>query len=157
MLGNRIHANPVNCQQLALRSPSMPIDNIQLLEPKTLRENVLVSIRRAILDGNLAPGEQVNQQQIADKLGVSRGPIREALGQLEEEGLLRNIPYKGTFVTEITPAYIDELYDIRRVLEVFAVRRTVALADPKVVQEARLVIEAMNQAADAQDVDHLTE
>jgi DNA-binding GntR family transcriptional regulator len=129
----------------------------QLLEPKTLRENVQNSIRRAILNGDLAPGELINQQQIADKLGVSRGPIREALGQLEEEGLLRTVPYKGAFVTDITPAYIDELYSIRRVLEVFAVRRMIERPDPEVLQKAHAIVAAMNEAANTQHINHLTE
>jgi len=135
----------------------MPNEFFQLLEPKTLRENAQNCIRRAILDGDLAPGEQINQQQIAEKMGVSRGPIREALGQLEEEGLLRNVPYKGTFVTEITPVYIDELYSIRRVLEVFAVRRMIERADPEVLQKAQAILAAMNEVANTQDVNHLTE
>jgi len=134
----------------------MPIESFQLLEPKTLRENVVNSIRKAILDGELAPGEKINQPLIAEKMGVSRGPVREALGQLEEEGLLRNIPYKGTFVTDITPNYIDELYSIRRVLEVFAARRMIEHANPEILQKAKAIVAEMNWAANAQDVDRLT-
>ena len=58
-----------------------------------MREDVTGAIRRVILRGELALGEKVNQVQIAERLGTSRGPVREALRQLEEEGLIQNIPY----------------------------------------------------------------
>ncbi|CAA9375974.1 MAG: Transcriptional regulator, GntR family, partial [uncultured Chloroflexia bacterium] len=63
-------------------------DPFQPLTGKTLRTSVTDTIRQAILGGNLLPGEQVNQAHIAEKLGISRGPVREALGQLEQEGLI---------------------------------------------------------------------
>lgn len=123
-------------------------DDLRPLHHQTLRGGVVDTIRRAILDGVLQPGDQVNQLQIAEKLGVSRGPVREALGQLEEEGLIRNIPYKGTFVTEITPAYIGELYGIRRVLEGFAIQRVAERgAEPQ--PALGRIVEQMRSAADA--------
>lgn len=128
-------------------------DPFQQLDPKTLRDSVTGTIRRAILRGNLLPGEQVNQAQIAEKLGVSRGPVREALRQLEEEGLIQNIAYKGTFVTEITPEYIEELFSIRRVLEGFAVRRTVEVAQSDDLNTLRATVDGMREAVEVSDLD----
>ena len=97
----------------------MSDDPFQHFDSKTLHDDVADIIRQAILRGNLAPGVKINQAQIALKLGTSRGPVREGLKQLKEEGLVREVPYKGTFVIEITPTYIEELYGIRRTLEGF--------------------------------------
>ena len=91
----------------------MDPDPLQPVDTYTLRSRVTDSVRNAILQGVLVPGGQVNQAQIAAKLGISRGPLREALRQLEEEGLVQSYPHRGTFVTEITPAYIEEVYDCR--------------------------------------------
>lgn len=131
----------------------MSNDPFQLIGSRTLTDGVVDAIRRAILRGDLAPGEQVNQAQIAEKLGTSRGPVREALRQLEEEGLIQNIPYKGTFVIEITPEYIEELYSIRRVLEVFAVRRAIEKADPEDLEALRATVAEMREAVEGEDLD----
>lgn len=127
-------------------------DTLQRLDARTLRETVTNTIRQLILEGRLASGEQVNQAQIAEQLGISRGPIREALSQLEEEGLIRNVPYKGTFVTEITGEYIEELYSFRRVLETFAVRRATERARDADFLQMHRIIRDMHTAADAGDV-----
>lgn len=126
--------------------------SFQPLDARTLRQGVTDAIRQVILAGELLPGDQVNQAQIAEQLGVSRGPVREALGQLEEEGLIRNVPYKGTFVTAITADYIAELYSIRRVLETFAVRLAAEHATLEDLAELRAVIAEMYAAAEADDM-----
>lgn len=125
--------------------------SFRTLDPRTLRTSVTEAIRQVILDGTLLPGEQVNQAHIAEQLGVSRGPVREALGQLEEEGLIKNIPYKGTFVTEITSDYVAELYSLRRVLETFAIQRAVERATPSNLETLRLIVANMREAAEAGD------
>ncbi|MBC8077677.1 MAG: GntR family transcriptional regulator [Chloroflexales bacterium] len=129
----------------------MMAEPFQPLTGKTLRTSVIDTIRQAILDGSLMPGEQVNQAHIAEKLGISRGPVREALGQLEQEGLIRNVPYKGTYVTEITREYIEELYSMRQVLEEFAIRRATVLIEPDELAELHAVVADMKAAADAED------
>ena len=128
-------------------SPFKPV------ESKTLSESVTDSIRRAIFSGDLQAGQQVNQAQIAEQLGTSRGPVREALRQLEEEGLIQNVPYKGTFVIDISPEYIEELYGVRRVLEVFAIRRASERASREDLDALRATVAQMRQAAEASDLD----
>jgi DNA-binding GntR family transcriptional regulator len=115
------------------------------------------AVREAILQGVLSPGEQINQAQIAAKLGISRGPLREALRQLEEEGLVQSYPHKGTFVTEITPASIEEIYSIRRVLETFAVARMIEHPNPSVLRQLNDIVQEMRAASDAVDNTELNE
>lgn len=135
----------------------MDVDPLQPVDIYTLRTRVTESVRNAILQGVLVPGGQVNQAQIAAKLGISRGPLREALRQLEEEGLVQSYPHKGTFVTEITPAYIEEVYSIRRVLETFAVKRMIEYNNPQVLQELREIVADMLNAAETGDTHQLNE
>lgn len=123
------------------KSPLHPVD------ARTLRQSVTEAIRQGILQGDLLPGAQVNQAQIAEQLGVSRGPVREALGQLEEEGLIKNVPYKGTFVTAITGEYISELYSIRRVIETFAAHEAAMKATQADLAELRAVLTEMYSTA----------
>lgn len=135
----------------------MDHDPLQPLENDTLRTRVTDSVRQAILQGILLPGGQVNQAQIAAKLGISRGPLREALRQLEEEGLVQSYPHRGTFVTEITPAYIEEVYSIRRVLETFAVTRMMAHDDTAIVAQLGHIVEGMQAAAREGNLTRLNE
>lgn len=125
------------------------------VDPRTLRQSVTEAIRQGIVEGDLLPGTQVNQAQIAEQLGVSRGPVREALGQLEEEGLIKNVPYKGTFVTEITGDYISELYSIRHAIETFAVREATQRATPKDIADLRAVLAEMYAAAELADMSRM--
>jgi len=135
----------------------MEQDPLQPLDANTLRGRVTDSVRNAILQGVLEPGGQLNQAQIAAKLGISRGPLREALRQLEEEGLVQSYPHKGTFVTEITSVYIEEVYSIRRVLETFAVRRMISYNDPQVLEQLQRIVAEMLRATDAGDGHELNE
>src|SRR5690606_15282833 len=98
------------------------VDDLVARHATTQKENVTNIWRQGIISGTIPAGEELNQAQIAEKLGTSRGPIREALGQLEQEGLIRSVPYKGVVVTPLTPTYIRELYGLRAVLETFALR-----------------------------------
>lgn len=122
------------------------------VDARTLRQSVTEAIRQGILQGDLLPGEQINQAQIAEQLGVSRGPVREALGQLEEEGLIKNVPYKGTYVTEITGEYITELYSIRQVIETFAARQAATRATATDLAKLLAVLDEMYVTAEMNDM-----
>jgi DNA-binding GntR family transcriptional regulator len=121
----------------------------------TLRKDVTEVLRQAIIDGSLPAGAELNQAQIAEKLGISRGPVREALGQLEQEGLIRNVPYKGVYVTELTEKYIEELYSIRSALETFALSRSMERFTPQELEQLRRIIDKMRDMAQAQDAEQL--
>ena len=129
----------------------MTRNSLHPVDARTLRQSVTEAIRQGILQGDLLPGAQVNQAQIAEQLGVSRGPVREALGQLEEEGLIKNVPYKGTYVTAITGDYISELFGIRRVIETYAASLAVERVTLEEVSELRTILNEMHGAADLAD------
>ena len=89
----------------------MPIDfEVTMNQYLPLRDVVLDTLRRAILRGELKPGERLMEIQLANKLGVSRTPIREANAKLELEGLVLMIPRKGAEVAEITEKRICATY-----------------------------------------------
>jgi DNA-binding GntR family transcriptional regulator len=87
-----------------------------------LRLQVLDSLREAIISGRLAPGARLTERELTEMLGVSRTVIREALRQLESEGLVANLPHKGPVVRELSLSEARDLYSIRAVLEGFAAR-----------------------------------
>lgn len=87
---------------------------------KTLRERLVAVLRKAILEATLPPGGRLVETKLAQQLGVSRGPLREAIFQLVEEGLLEQIPYRGTVVRSLSVEDIKEIYSFRTLLESFA-------------------------------------
>jgi DNA-binding GntR family transcriptional regulator len=95
---------------------------------RSLVVQVADHLRGAIMDGSLAPGEKLVEQSLADQLNVSRIPLREAILVLEAEGFVRSVPRRGTHVTRLTMADVDDLFDIRESLEVLAARRAAELA-----------------------------
>ena len=86
-----------------------------------LRDVVFQTLRQAILKGELQPGERLMEIKLADTLGVSRTPIREAIRKLELEGLVVMIPRKGAAVANITEKDTKDVLEVRRTLEMFAV------------------------------------
>jgi DNA-binding GntR family transcriptional regulator len=130
---------------------------IQQLNNKPLREQVLDAIRDAIVHGELKPGDVIVEAEIASLLGVSRAPIREAIQILNSEGLLETIPYHGTTVRRLSRADIEELYSLRSVLEVFAVRRIITHDHPDDVQALRRHFQGMLANADRQNLKRVNE
>jgi DNA-binding GntR family transcriptional regulator len=110
-----------------------PAEPIAQLRRATFRDQIAERLRHAIIDGRIPPGEQVTELQLAAEFGVSRGPLREAMGQLAEEGLLITVPYTGTRVVGLSAGDISEIYSLRTALETLAFqqvweRRTPAFA-----------------------------
>lgn len=87
---------------------------------QTLREKILDTIREAILNGELKPGEKVAEPELAERFGISRTPIREAFRQLESEGYLTVVPRKGAVVTALSERAVEEFYAIKSILEGYA-------------------------------------
>src|SRR5262245_27735436 len=133
----------------------MTLDHLERFEPRTLKGNVTDLLRRSIIDGDLPPGIEFNQTQIAERLGISRGPLREALAQLEQEGLIENTPYKCVVVTQITPRYIQELYSVRIAVETLAVERAIDRMTPKHLQFLNQIVVEMRQMAQENNLDSL--
>jgi len=93
----------------------------------TVRQKAYLFIQRGIAAGDLKAGTPISEIDLARKLGISRTPIREAVGQLIAEGLLEHSPTGGALVTQLNREDIFELYELREALEVFAVRKLVRL------------------------------
>ncbi|MDH5747948.1 MAG: GntR family transcriptional regulator [Rhodospirillales bacterium] len=114
-----------------------------------LRQQVLDGLRQAIITGQLAPGQRLTERELIQMMGVSRTVIREALRQLETEGLIEIIPNTGPVVRELTAAEAKDLYRIRAVLEGLTARLFVENASKEQVKNLsdalEIVIDAYNQ------------
>jgi DNA-binding GntR family transcriptional regulator len=126
--------------------------NLHQIENKPLRERVLDILRDAIVSGELKPGQALVEMELAQQLGISRAPVREALQILSQEGLIETVAYKGTVVRVLTRQDIEELYSLRSVLETFAVQRVIALNKLESVEKLRQWFDEMLQAAQAGDI-----
>ncbi|AHM57092.1 transcriptional regulator, GntR family [Peptoclostridium acidaminophilum DSM 3953] len=96
------------------------IGNLKLENYKPLRDIVFEHLREAILIGKLEPSTRLMEVQLADELGVSRTPVREAIRKLELEGLVEMIPRKGAYVADVSVKDVEEVLEIRTGLEGFA-------------------------------------
>ena len=88
-----------------------------MLELKTYSDQITDYIKRALLRGDLSPGDKVNEVKLAQALSISRAPVREALQMLVKEGLILSIPQRGKFIRALTPKEICDSYSIGGVLE----------------------------------------
>lgn len=127
------------------------------IQPRTLDGDVLERVRGAILSGRITPGSRINQNRTALHLGVSRGPVRAALAQLAREGLVENIPHRGSFATPLEPSTVRETYGVREALESYAATQAVAVASEAVLRELTEIVARMRRAADRRDVKRLVE
>lgn len=118
---------------------------------ETLREQLVETLRQAVVSGRLPPGGKLVEAQIAEQLKVSRGPVREAIRQLVEEGLVEHIPYRGTVVKTLTLEEIEEIYSFRILLESFAFRLVWPRRTPEFFEELDERHQALKEAILAQD------
>jgi DNA-binding GntR family transcriptional regulator len=120
----------------------MSTDTTQTLgvQNRTLWEQVFAHLREEILANRLAPGTEINEVAFARSLGVSRGPLREALGRLAVEGLVTITPRRGAVVTKLTRKEFLEAYQVREALESLAVR----LAVPRLDDAQRASLHALS-------------
>src|SRR5438309_7674848 len=88
-------------------------------------DQVYLALREAIVSAELEPGRRLSENELAELLGVSRTPVREALFRLRDERLVAIVPQLGTFVTLISPAAIEDAAFVREALECAAIRRAV--------------------------------
>ena len=130
------------------RSPdSRPVRNL------TLREQVLEHLREEILSSRLEPGAELNEVALSASLGVSRGPIREALGRLAAEGLVTVTPRRGAIVTKLTKQEFMDAYQVREALESLATRIAVPRLSDDDRAELHRMSDEMRRLAEANDSD----
>lgn len=129
---------------------------IKLDNYKPLRELVFETLREAIIQGRLRPGERLMEVQLAEEMGVSRTPVREAIRKLELEGFVVMVPRKGAYVAGISIKDIADVFEVRAALEALAA----GLAAERITEEEleeleRLLVQA--QEASARDLQTLVE
>jgi DNA-binding GntR family transcriptional regulator len=106
-------------------------------EPKVIANEVASDIKRAIIKGFIEPGEKINETKIAKDMGISRSPVREALQQLKKEGVVINIPYKGTYVNLLGKKDVEDMYIVRVLLESYAVEFLIKNKDEAIIELLR--------------------
>lgn len=130
------------------------IGNSRMAEPapvrslanhRSLRERIVARLRDAIVAGDLAAKARLVEPQLARQLCVSRTPLREAIRQLEVEGLLTTIPRVGTFVREASAQDVEDTYAIRAVLEGLAARQAAENPDPAKAPALRAILTELAQ------------
>jgi DNA-binding GntR family transcriptional regulator len=131
--------------------------SLRQIENQSLSDQAAAILRRAILNGQFKPGAELNETDLAEQLGTSRGPIREALRILNTEGLAETVPYHGTRVRSFTLKDIEELYSMRVLMETFAVRRIIDKQDNDGIAALRTHYEGMVAAAAENDFQKLNE
>lgn len=119
-----------------------PRFEVNMNEFLPLRDVVFNTLRQAILRGELKPGERLMEIQLANKLGVSRTPVREAIRKLELDGLVLMIPRKGAEVAQISEKNLRDVLEVRRSLEALAVR----LACERISRQELLELKEAEQA-----------
>lgn len=124
------------------------------LAPASMRRRASDVLRSAIVNGRLRPGDRLKEVELAEQLGISRAPVREALRQLEHEGLVASLPYRATEVVGVSQEEIEEvLVPIRLTLESFAFRKAL----PELTDGDFTALEALIQRMRSGDLDELAE
>ncbi len=132
---------------------SAPLDNIAQSKVRSLAGLIEAEVERMIMAGEIAPGDRVNENQLALRFGTSRGPIREALRSLEAGGLVELKPNRGVFVRSITLQEACDIYAVRAALFGLAGRLCAEQLTDAQVRELKELVSAMEQAAAAKDFD----
>ena len=106
---------------------------------KTLREQIASSLRDSIIRGELKPGQKLTEPELAERLGISRTPIREAFRQLESEGFLTVIPRRGAVVASISRKEIADFYEIKSLLEGYAAKKAAERMTGREIERLRKI------------------
>jgi DNA-binding GntR family transcriptional regulator len=120
--------------------------------PATAQQHAVESLRAMIVSGALRPGQRVNQDQVAEHVGLSVAPVREALRVLEQEGQVSYRPRRGYFVTQLRIEDLEEIYELRRLLEDRAARYALPTLDEDAFERISLAARDCHDAAVADDV-----
>ena len=122
-----------------------------------LRDVVFNTLRKAILRGELKPGERLMEIALANRLGVSRTPVREAIRMLEQEGLVIMIPRKGAQVAQITMKDLNDVLEVRLGLEELAMQFACKRITQEEIGEMKQALEEIERLQEAEDVTALAE
>ncbi|MCG8402432.1 MAG: GntR family transcriptional regulator [Firmicutes bacterium] len=130
---------------------------IKLDNYKPLREIVFESLREAIIQGRLKPGERLMEIQLAEEMGVSRTPVREAIRKLELEGFVVMLPRKGAYVASFSVKDIVDIFEVRAALEGLAAGLAAERATPEELEEMERAVLQIYEVSNGQNLGVLVE
>ncbi len=119
----------------------------------TLNQKVYFHLREMILSGEINSGMQIEERVLAEEMGVSRTPLREAIGQLSNEGIIEYRPYRGNFVRTFTAKQVNDLFHVRKALEVLAIRLAIPKISQEHIEQIRVILDDVQAALDTSDLD----
>ncbi|MCL4744069.1 MAG: phosphonate utilization associated transcriptional regulator [Burkholderiaceae bacterium] len=130
-----------------MRSDAEVAETIELLRSRSLVTAVQQAIESEILSGRIDPGAKLVEAAFAERLGVSRGPVREALRMLEQAGLVRQEKNRGTYVRNLALGEALEIFDLRAMLEESVGRELARRASDDLLKPVRALVDALERAA----------
>ena len=123
---------------------------------QTMGDQVYTILRKDICEGRFAPGARLQEIELSEALGVSRSPVREALRRLVSDGLLYIVPNKGTYVKEFTCQDIDEIFDMRVMLESYSISRSQKSMTPEHKQQLLDILQMLEKTHAENNVEQYT-
>ena len=126
---------------------------IKIDEPKLLSEDIAESIKTAIIKGKFKPGEKISEGELAESMGISRTPLREAFRRLENEGFIQIIPRKGAVVADVDAEEAYHLYEIKSTLEGLAARLAMGNMKDKDISKLEKINDELRELIDQNDLE----
>ncbi len=149
---------PLAARRFAKRSEDLSLEALGRVPLDSRRHHAVQILRAAIVSGPLRPGDKLVERDISERMGISRGPVREALRQLEQEGLVVSLPYRGTEVLGVSREEIEEiLVPIRIILEGSAFRHALPRLTGQDFEELEALVGSMEEAAESGDLERIVE
>lgn len=133
--------------------PRDPFSDVDLQRRELLAERIAGSLRAAIIDGRLTPGTRLTETDLAQRLGVSRVPLREAFRVLEAEGIVTIQPHRGVVISPLSTEEMLELFEVREAIEAKAAELLASHRDPSVLGSLRSMADHMRSAVETGDLD----
>jgi DNA-binding GntR family transcriptional regulator len=134
-------------------------DDLRLprVQPRVLRQEVLGALRTAILSNEIKPGTRLLEADVANRMGVSRAPVREAMRQLEQEGLIESFAHRGAAVIGLPEDEIDAVYELRALVEGKAIARACSRATAEDLEDLTRMVDEMGEHLAKRDIVELAE
>jgi DNA-binding GntR family transcriptional regulator len=126
---------------------------LKLIQPVSKRDQVVASFKEAILSGIIQPGESIVESKVAQQLGAGIPLVREALIELEHQGYVQKVPYKGTTVTKLEQRDVEKIFRLRVELESLAIEWAKENVTPADIEDLRGITAKMKEGARAHDLD----
>ncbi len=140
---------------------TMPNETGPRLEPinldtyQPLREVICESLRNAIKNGKLKPGERLMEVQLAEELGISRTPVREAIRKLEQEGYVIMLPRRGTYVSSVSVHDVQEIFEIRTALEKLSTGLAARRIENEELEQLQKLLTKIEGYIEKHDIDNI--